>query len=83
MKNEIYNKHLKLEKFYFIKGFVLVPRDRKQTDLMVVTHIPFTLYPSPFKRAHFEKITNLQPNINDLVYKIANNTDFMEDGFAE
>ena len=64
-------------------GFVLVPRERSETDLMIVTYMPFTLYPSPFKRAHFEKVYKLQPHINELMYKIASSTQILERAFKD
>ncbi|CAF0731917.1 unnamed protein product [Brachionus calyciflorus] len=64
-----------------VNGFVLVPKSRKEEDIMVVTYLPFTLFPTPFKRTHFEQVMNLQTQINELVFKISNSDDFMEKSF--
>lgn len=57
--------------FFQIKGFVIVPKDFKETDLPVCTFLPFTLTPTPLKREYFQQILDLQPKINQLIYKIA------------
>ena len=66
-----------------VNGFVFIPKGRLETDLMVVTHMPFTLYPSPFKRAHFENVVKLQPQINELVYRIATTPSTLEKAFEK
>jgi len=39
---------------------------------------PFFLFPTPFPKRDFEKVYELQPLINKLMYKVANNHDFLE-----
>jgi hypothetical protein len=55
-----------------VNGFVIVPKDRDETDLMVCTYLPFTLCPTPIRKRYFDQVMNLQPDINLLVNKIAN-----------
>ncbi len=50
---------------------------------MVVSYLPFTLFPTPFKRAYYEQVFNLQPDINNLIYKIANSPDVIERNFKK
>jgi glutathione synthase len=64
-----------------VNGFVVVPKGRAETDLMVATYLPFTLCPTPLKQTYFRQVFDLQPNINQLVYKIANSPDIMERAF--
>ncbi|RNA00504.1 glutathione synthetase-like isoform X2 [Brachionus plicatilis] len=64
-----------------VNGFVLVPKSRKQEELMVVTYLPFTLFPTPFNKNHFEQVIDLQPHVNELINKISNNDDFMQKSF--
>jgi hypothetical protein len=63
-----------------------VPKTRLETDLMVVTHMPFTLYPSPFKKSHYEKVFKLQLHINELVHRLATSKETLEiafEGYAD
>lgn len=66
-----------------VNGFVLVPKDRKETDLMVVSYIPFTLFPSPIRRVLYDKVCNLQPKINRLMNKLANSEAIMRRALDE
>jgi len=43
---------------------------------------PFVLLPTPYPRREFEKALKLQPLINELVYSIANNHEFLEEVLA-
>ena len=79
-----YNK-LKLNKIVesaihwsLVNGFVIVPKERSETDLMVCTYLPFTLCPTPIKKSYFEQVLHLQPHINSLVYRIANSHQTMK-----
>jgi len=66
-----------------VSGFIVVPKGLTSSDLMTVTHLPFTLYPTPFKRKTYQKVVDLQPEINELMYKIANSKMYMEKNFKE
>ena len=61
-----------------VNGFVIVPKERSETDLMVCTYLPFTLCPTPIKKSYFEQVLHLQPHINTLVYKMANSYQTMK-----
>jgi hypothetical protein len=50
---------------------------------MVCTYLPFTLCPTPIKREYFQQVFDLQPDINQLVYKISNSPSFMESAFEK
>ncbi len=50
---------------------MIIPKDFQVTDLPVCTFLPFTLTPTPLKREYFKQILDLQPKINQLIYKIA------------
>ena len=69
--------------FLFQKGFVLVPKDRKLDEKLVVTYLPFTLFPSVLDRAHFKQVFDLQPHINQLIYSLANEPKFLQRAFEE
>jgi hypothetical protein len=64
-------------------GFVIIPKDCKETDLIVCTFLPFTLLPTPLKREFYEQLTNLQPKINSLIFKIANSPDVLRNAFSK
>lgn len=64
-----------------VNGFVLVPKDRQLSEKLVVTYLPFTFLPSVIEREHFNQVANLQPHINQVVYKLANSPDFLETAF--
>lgn len=66
-----------------VNGFIVVPRGLNDQDLMAVTYLPFTLYPTTFRRKAYQKIDKLQPEINTLMYKIANSHKYMENNFKE
>lgn len=66
-----------------LKGFVLVPKERKINDLMIVSYLPFTLFPTIFKRKHFDKAYHLQPHINELMYKLSKSEDILEKAFEK
>ncbi|KAJ3337341.1 hypothetical protein HDU93_001199 [Gonapodya sp. JEL0774] len=40
-------------------------------------HLPFALFPSPYPRAHFERVINIQPIWNTLVHRISRDHDFL------
>jgi hypothetical protein len=60
---------------------VSIPKDRKQTDPMYVSYLPFTLFPTPFRRSHFEQVFDLQPHINNLINKLSKSSDILEKNF--
>ena len=61
-----------------VNGFVVVPKYIHSNDLMCVTYLPFTLFPTPFKRTDVNQVMNLQPDINLLVSRIASSTQIIE-----
>ena len=66
-----------------VNGFVVVPKERTENELMVCTHLPFTLCPTPIRRGYFQQVLALQPDINQLVYKIAKSPEFMKKAFEK
>lgn len=50
---------------------------------MVVTYLPFTLFPTPFKKSHFQQVIDLQPQINEIFNKISTNYEFMQKSFEK
>lgn len=55
-------------------GLVVRPSKEKQghfANNSAVTHAPFTLYPTPFPRAEFEKAKGLQQPWNTLIHKLS------------
>lgn len=61
-----------------VNGFVVVPKHVHSSDLMCVTYLPFTLFPTPFRRGDFEQVIRLQPEINLLVSSIASSAQLIE-----
>jgi glutathione synthase len=47
------------------------------SDLLVFA--PFTLLPSPFTKAEFEKAYAVQPTLNLLTHRVAYSHDFLRD----
>ncbi len=83
LKNTIKPFYVILYHFNQKIGFVIVPKDCKETDLMVCTFLPFTLLPTPLKREFYEQLTNLQPKINSLIFKIANSPNVLRNAFSK
>ena len=55
-------------------GLLVRPQQDKLANFAnqsVVTHAPFTLYPTPFPRAEFEKAKGLQQPWNTLIHKLS------------
>jgi hypothetical protein len=50
---------------------------------MNVTYLPFTLFPTPFKRSNFENAFDLQVHINDLIYNLASSPSILEKAFEK
>lgn len=69
------------EHWCLVNGFVAIPKDRKLNELMHVSYLPFTLFPSPFSKIHFEQVFKLQPNINNLISNISNSAETLEKNF--
>lgn len=44
---------------------------------------PFVLLPSPFPRVQFQKSVKVQPLLNELVHKVANDKEFIEKALAD
>jgi hypothetical protein len=66
-----------------VNGFVMVPKHIKSNDLMCVTYLPFTLFPTPFRRADLKQVFDLQPQINMLVSKIASSSRLIENALGK
>ena len=66
-----------------VNGFVVVPKSLTASDEMCITYMPFTLYPTPYCRKHFETVTTLQPTVNEITYKIAKSESFMKNIFQK
>lgn len=63
--------------YALINGMVL--RYDHMTNDNCVAHIPFTLFPSPFPRKLYQECLLVQPVVNKLMLKIANDTAFIND----
>lgn len=62
-----------------VNGFVMVPKECARDGRgLVVTYLPFNLFPTGFKRHDFNQVIDIQPRINDLVYKIASSPSRLE-----
>ena len=62
-----------------VNGFVMVPKECARDGRgLVVTYLPFNLFPTGFKRHDFNQVIDLQSRINDLVYKIASSPSRLE-----
>lgn len=66
-----------------VNGFVLVPSYLNSLDMMSVTHLPFTLFPTPFKREPYNKIWDIQPTVSDVVFKVAKSQFYLDLMFKE
>lgn len=70
---------VKSSKFY--STHTLVPgacmRSRTNFSADSLNFAPFVLVPSTFPRKEFEKAVEMQPLVNELVHKIANNHEFL------
>jgi hypothetical protein len=61
-----------------MSGFNAIPRTWTENDPIIVSFMPFTLFPSPLSRKHFDQIMNVQPHINKMVFKLARRPDLLE-----
>lgn len=52
-------------------------RSKKQYSIDSLTVVPFTLLPSVFPRAEFQKAVAIQPALNELTHRISNDHDFL------
>lgn len=64
-----------------VNGFVVVPNYLNSLDMMSVTHLPFTLFPTPFEREPYNKIWDIQPIVSDVVFNIAKSEFYMNQIF--
>lgn len=48
-----------------------------------MAHAPFTLFPSPIPKRLYKECLDLQPIISNLMFKIANDSGFMEESLRE
>lgn len=63
-------------------GLVVRPTVDKQVHFAnnaAVTHAPISLFPTPFRRAEFEKAKRLQPIWNDLIHKLSQDDAFLNE----
>lgn len=66
-------------RFLSLSYLGLVLRYRHLPNDNHVAHIPFTLFPSPFPKSLYKECLEIQPSVNTLMTKIANDIDFIED----
>lgn len=66
--------------FLYLSGAGMRSKTAYNPDSLNVA--PFVLLPTPYPRREFEKALKLQPLINELVYSIANNHEFLEEVLA-
>lgn len=52
-------------------------RSKKQFSNDSLTVVPFTLFPSVFPRAEFQKAVAIQPALNELTHCVANDHEFL------
>lgn len=63
-----------------VNGFVY-KQDLNTLNSDLITHLPFTLFPSPFSYDDYEQVYSLQSDINLLVHKIGTNESILENVF--
>jgi len=52
-------------------------RSKTQFSNDSLTVVPFTLLPSVFPRAEFQKAIAIQPALNELTHRVANDHEFL------
>lgn len=57
-------------------------RSRQNFSPDSINFAPFVLVPSTFPKKEFEKAVELQPVVNELIHRIANNYEFIKDTLA-
>lgn len=57
-------------------------RQRQNYSPDSINFAPFVLLPSVFPRREFLKALEIQPLVNELVHKIANNYEFLKSALA-
>jgi glutathione synthase len=58
------------------------PKAANLFSLDSLSFAPFMLLPSAFPRREFEKSLNLQPLVNELIHRVANNYEFLKKSLA-
>ena len=59
-------------------GAAMRPKAANLFSLDSLSFAPFMLLPSSFPRREFEKSLKLQPLINELIHRVANNYEFLK-----
>lgn len=67
----------------FGHGLVIYPSGHSDSSRGKVTHLPFSLLPSPYPQSAFEHALRLQPLFNQLMDKVARDEAFMEECLKE
>lgn len=52
-------------------------RSKTQYSIDSLIVVPFTLFPSVFPRAEFQKAIAIQPALNELTHHVSNDHDFL------
>ncbi|XP_073993314.1 glutathione synthetase-like isoform X3 [Rhodnius prolixus] len=52
-------------------------RSKHHFSVNSINFAPFTLFPTPLKREHFEEVISLQLSLGELMHKVANDREFL------
>ncbi len=72
--------NLLIELFFLFVGVCMRSKQKFSPDSL--NFAPFVLVPSTFPRLEFNNAINLQPLINELFHKIANNFEFLKNALS-
>ncbi|EGC34001.1 hypothetical protein DICPUDRAFT_153877 [Dictyostelium purpureum] len=65
----------------FGNGFTMIKRPTEEEvkkDIVTITHVPFSLYPSAMNKKLFEEAVNLSQDYNILVHNVSKDFDFLQ-----
>ena len=57
---------------------ILMKTKEKADSVDFASHAPFTLFPSPFSRAHFFQACGVHQSFNLLMHKVAHDYEFLK-----
>lgn len=80
-KDELKELTEKVKDWALMHGAGMRSKSNFSTDSLYFA--PFVLLPSPFPRKEFKKAVDLQPDLNELMHRVAHNRKFLTDSLKE
>ena len=72
---------MRLHFFTIVLGVIMKKKDRADS-VDLITHMPITLFPSPFSRVHFLQACNIQQSFNLLMHRASHDYNFLKEALS-